>query len=281
MILGSNNLKTMTNKITTWRSAWALFAIMMFAPLQIMAQTEIDWSTLPGSTLAEVTVSTAEFTTWEAGNGRIDQGIIPDKNKTVFIYNTRLKKFLNTGAKWGTAARLSDTGMPCWIERVDYIPSTTETIDDFPTSCGSKAVYKIHSVYYNYGSNLAGRSDNVLLDNESLSADRGIGVQSDAAKPNTTDNGEYRGYKNPDNDSWRVIELWEWCIEKNSDSGDNNNYFIYRPLWVTLPAQDSPGSEPDLPEGYTSYLIQSQRYTDTRYSGITNFDNYLFAMHYN
>ena len=266
MILGSNNLKTMTNKITTWRSAWALFAIMMFAPLQIMAQTEIDWSTLPGSTLAEVTVTTAQLAEWEADNGKIDNGEIPNKDKTVFIYNTRLKKFLNTGAKWGTAARLADNGMPCWIERYD----------DRTTSCGTKTIYKIHSVYKNYGTNIAGRSDNVLKDNESLSADRGIGVQGEATA--------YRGYQNPDGGSWRVKELWEWCIEKDPSSGDANNFFIYRPLWVNLPLQDSPGGEPDLPEGNIT-LIDEAAYTDTRYynngAGITNFGNYLFAMHYN
>lgn len=267
MISESNNLKTMTNKITTWRSAWALFAFMMFAPLQMMAQTEIDWNSVPGSTLDEVTVATADLATWEADGGLIDQGKIPDKDKTVFIYNTKLKKFINTGAKWGTAARLADNGMPCWIEDC----GTRET------SCGTKTIYKIHSVYKNYGTNLAGRSDNVLKDNESLSADRGIGAQGGASVD--------RGYKNGDN--WVAIELWEWCIEKNTSATTSNQHFIYRPLWVTHPEiQDAMDGRDavDLPANYTTYLIQSSQYTDTRYynngEGITNFDNYLFAMNY-
>ena len=260
----------MTNKITTWRSAWALFAFMMFAPLQIMAQTAIDWSAIEGSSLNEVAISTA---TWDSYDNMIMNGEIPDKKKTVFIYNTRLKKFLQTGAKWGTAATLSDNGMRCWIERYD----------DRTTSCGTKTIYKIHSVYKNFGSNIAGRSDNVLKSSESLSADRGIGVQSGV------DSGvNNRGYEYQTG-NWRVIELWEWCIEKNP-AATSNNYFIYRPLWVNLPTQDSsdPG-EPDLPAG-DIYLIQPAAYEDTKYlndtrynegAGISNFNNYIFAMHYN
>lgn len=261
----------MTNKITTWRSAWALFAIMMFAPLKIMAQTEIDWSTLPGSTLAEVKVSTAQLATWEADNGLIDQGIIPDKDKTVFIYNTREKKFLNTGAKWGTAARLADNGMPCWIE----------DCGTRATSSGTKTIYKIHSVYKNYGTNLAGRSDNVLKTNEALSADRGIGAQNGT--------GNYRGYYNGTN--WYDIELWEWCIEQNPTSdATNNRFFIYRPLAVTHPEEQVGIKDAvNLPAGYTTYFIQPEIYATTKYTQATtdyqeydtNFDDYIFAMHYN
>lgn len=255
------------NRRSARRNAIALCAVLMSTPLQIMAQTVIDWSTEEGSTLDEVAISTA---TWDSYDNMIMNGEIPDKKKTVFIYNTRLKKFLQTGAKWGTAATLSDNGMRCWIERYD----------DRTTSCGTKTIYKIHSVYKNFGSNIAGRSDNALDDSESLSADRGIGVQSETTKP-------YRGYDN--NGTLKVIELWEWCIEKNP-AATGNNYFIYRPLWVNLPTQDSSnGNEPDLPAG-DIYLIQPDAYTDTKYlndtrynngAGISNFDNYIFAMHYN
>lgn len=245
----------MKNKHELLKSIVALFYVWMLLPLQTMAQTTVDWGSTGGKTIEEVAINTA---TWDSYWPTIETGAIPNKDKTVFIYNVRTGKFLQVGGNWGTATTLAENGMRCWIEEYD-----TRN-----TSCGSKKIYKIHSVYKNYGSNIAGRSNNVLTDGESLSADRGVGVQGDAT--------ENRGYQDPDG-NWKCKELWEWCIEQNPNTS-NNQYFIYRPLWVNLPAMDSPGAEPDVPEGNIT-LIDPAAYNTTNW-GITNYDNYIFAMNF-
>lgn len=178
-------------KISVLYSAIALCVVLMFTPQQMWA---FDWTSYTGKSLESIAIDHEEWT--PPYTDRIDVGDIPNEDKTVFIYNIRTGKFLQVGGNWGVSASLKDNGMRCWIERVA----------NCNTTCGTKTIYKIHSVYNNYGRNIAGR--HVLTANESLSADRGEGVQ---------------GEQN---------ELWEWCIE---ESGTNENqYFIYRPLMVDL-----------------------------------------------
>lgn len=217
-----NILLTMSKTFQTWYNTIVLCVVLLTMPLQIMA---FDWTNY-GRSIEEIAVSSTDWT--PPYTTSINNGIIPDETKTVLIYNVRTGMFLQVGGNWGVSATLSENGMRCWIEEVGT----------YNTSSGQKKVYKIHSVYRNYGQNIAGR--HVLTDKETLSADRGVGVQG----------GEQ--------------ELWEWCIDVATD----NTYYIYRPQWVELPAITNPLTNETFPAGRV-YLTEDEQYK-----------NAIFAMNY-
>ena len=133
-----------------------MFAFLILSGWQDVAAYE--WN---GHTLEDV------LSTGIEENDRVSASNKSDVNKTVFLYNVALDKFLNVGGSWGTHASLMDVGIRCWLLKHSY----TSTQEDDTSYDG----YLIETACSNSrnsqkGNKLGLQGDNLFLDIENVSS---------------------------------------------------------------------------------------------------------------